>query len=73
MTSHRRAVAAVSGLFVVFATLATTTLAGDAAAADPLTVWAVGDICDDDNAVIDCADVADLVAADSPDYFVPSA
>lgn len=71
MTSHRRVIAAVSGLFVAFATLATTTLAGDAAATDPLTVWTVGDICDDDHAEIDCADVADLVAADVPDYFVP--
>ena len=34
-------------------------------------MWAVGDICNDDNEAIDCADVADLVAADSPDYFVP--
>jgi hypothetical protein len=71
MTSYRRVVAAISGLFLACATLATTTLAPGAEAADPFTVWTVGDICDDDNEAVDCADVGDLVAADSPDYFVP--
>jgi hypothetical protein len=71
MTGHRRVVAAISGLFLACATLATTTLAPGAEAADPFTVWTVGDICDDDHEAVDCADVGDLVAADSPDYFVP--
>lgn len=31
---------------------------------DPLVVWAVGDMCDDDNDVPGCGQVADLVAAD---------
>ena len=70
MSTTRRAVATVSG-FVMLAAMATTLLPGGASAADPVTVWAVGDICDDDNEAIDCADVGDLVAAGSPDYFVP--
>ena len=53
------------------ATMATTLPPGDAAVADPFTIWTVGDICDDDNEALDCADVGDLVAAGSPDYFVP--
>jgi hypothetical protein len=37
-----------------------------------LVVWAVGDLCDDDNAAVDCEDVADLIAADpTATYFVP--
>ncbi len=34
------------------------------ATADPTVVWAVGDLCDDDNAVLDCDDVGRLIAND---------
>lgn len=70
-TGNRSVIAAVSGFFLVFAALPAMLLPGGAAAADPFTVWTVGDICDDDNAAIDCADVADLVAGGWPGYFVP--
>ena len=43
-----------------------------ATAADPLVVWTVGDMCDNDNGVPGCERVADLVAADTTtSYFVP--
>lgn len=39
---------------------------------DPLTVWAVGDMCDNDNEVPGCGEVAGLVAGDSTtSYFAP--
>ena len=35
-----------------------------AAAAGAVVVWAVGDLCDDDNAPLDCDDVGRLIASD---------
>jgi acid phosphatase type 7 len=37
---------------------------GDAAEDGAAVLWAVGDVCDDDNAAQDCADVGELIADD---------
>lgn len=60
---------ALAGTALLLAGLGPVTAHDDApaaqAAADPLVVWAVGDMCDNDHDVPGCGDVADLVAADA--------
>jgi len=72
MRALRKPTIALSGAWLAIAALGTVTPRDDAQALDPLVVWAVGDMCDDDNGVPGCKQVADLIAADATTtYFVP--
>ncbi len=72
MSRPRRVAAAVASAVLALTALGAVTPRDPARAADPLVVWAVGDLCDDDNGVPGCERVADIVDADSTaTYFVP--
>lgn len=76
MTRTQRLVVPLAPAALVLAIVVALALRDDAEAVDPdaptsLTVWTVGDLCDDDNAPLDCADVGALVDQAEPDYFVP--
>jgi hypothetical protein len=72
MSRPSRLAAAGASAGLALTALVALTPPDTARAVDPLVVWAVGDLCDDDNGVPGCERVADLVDADSTaTYFVP--
>lgn len=54
----------VSAALVAIAVMVNGVSSGDTTYDQAEVVWAVGDVCDNDNAATDCADVGEMIAAD---------